>query len=242
VHGITYERLEDLVTATSALPPAPARVLRAAYTLAWFALLRPTELMLTPKHNQFDRARHLRAGDIQFWKQDARIHLGSETPPDRITVNVKQSKTDASRLGANILVGSTRTVACPVAAMWAYASAANLDPEGPLFPGLTYATMLPTTRRLLAIDAELYGMHSFRVGGAQAMALAGRSIAYIMSRGRWKTLQSVCRYVTAPDSTKAADSAAMAMTAAQRRLNPHVRHNGNNALPEGESLLPHAPY
>ena len=73
------------------------------------------------------------------------------------------------------------------------------------------------------------------------MALAGRSVAYIMSRGRWKSLESVCRYVTTPDSTKAADSAAMAMTAEQRRLHATARHNGNNALPEGESLLPHAP-
>ena len=241
VHGITYERLDALVAAASALPPTPARMLRAAYTVAWFALLRPTELMLTPKHNRFDRTRHLRAGDIQYWKGETRVRLGAGITPDRITVNVKQSKTDASRLGANILVGATRTPTCPVAAMWAYTSAAQLDPEGPLFPGLTYATMLPTTRHLLGVDAELYGMHSFRVGGAQAMALAGRSVAYIMSRGRWKSLESVCRYVTTPDSTKAADSAAMAMTAEQRRLHANARHNGNNALPEGESLLPHAP-
>ena len=57
-------------------------------------------------------------------------------------------------------------------------------------------------------------MHSFRVGGAQAMALAGRSFEYIMAKGRWKHLESVIRYVETPMHIRARDS--QMMTQAQR--------------------------
>ena len=112
-------------------------------------------------------------------------------------------------------------------------------PLGPLFPGLRYATMLTVTRHFIGEDSELYGMHSFRVGGAQAMALAGRSPTYIMSRGRWKHIESVCRYVEAPDDTKATDSEAMAKTKEQREHEATTgRGERTHYQSEGERLLP----
>ena len=51
----------------------------------------------------------------------------------------------------------------------------------------------------IGVEGYLYGLHSFRVGGAQALALSGRSVRYIMSRGRWKSPESVATYVAAPD-------------------------------------------
>jgi hypothetical protein len=217
-------------------------MLRAAYTLAWFALLRPTEYMLTPLHNRFDESRHMRAGDVTFWLGDNQLQPGDTRTPDRMRVNVKQSKTDASRLGANVVVGSTHTAECPVWAMWTYIGAWRPKSTGPLFPGLRYATMMKTTRHLLGEDSELYGMHSFRVGGAQAMALAGCSAVYIMSRGRWKCVESVSRYVEATESVKAADSAEMAKTARQRATgNRTDSWWKKHTQPEGERLLPQYP-
>ena len=56
---------------------------------------------------------------------------------------------------------------------------------------------------------HLYGVYSFRVGGAQALALAGRSVVYIMGRG------GVSRYVAPPSDTQCSYAKAMSTTAMQ---------------------------
>ena len=70
------------------------------------------------------------------------------------------------------------------------------SPHMPLFllagRPLTYTALVANMRTLLAEsgmaaqDLRLYGGHSFRVGGAQALAMAGRSTPYIMALGRWR--------------------------------------------------------
>jgi hypothetical protein len=241
VHGITYEDLETILANARARQGRSVSMLTAAYTLAWFALLRPTEYMLTPLHKSFDKTRHLRAGDVTFYKGLRELKVTDGDTPDRMVVNVKQSKTDWSRLGAKLVVGETRTINCPVRNMWEYRRKACPPPHGPLFPGLRYTTMLKVTRSYIGKNPELYGMHSFRVGGAQAMALAGRSATYIMSRGRWKNVESVSRYVEAPDETKAGDSAAMAKTRTQREHESRIRKGERTHYQsEGERLLPEA--
>jgi hypothetical protein len=54
---------------------------------------------------------------------------------------------------------------------------------------------MPRSAHTLAGFAMLrpteYMTTPFRVGGAQAMAIAGRSVAYIMAQGRWKHIESV---------------------------------------------------
>ena len=66
VHGITYDDLQRIMKAASQHPPGISLMLRASYSLAFYALLRPTEYMLTPRHSTFDECRHMRACDIQF--------------------------------------------------------------------------------------------------------------------------------------------------------------------------------
>jgi hypothetical protein len=131
-----------------------------------------------------------------------------------MTVNVKQSKTDHQRMGSTLLIGATRGRHCPVAYMQEYLRDAEPEHEGPLFPGLQYATMLKATRKAIRTDSDIYGLHSFRVGGAQALALAGCSYKYIMARGRWKHAESVIRYVETPAEVMAGDSRAMEMATA----------------------------
>jgi len=132
-----------------------------------------------------------------------------------MTVNVKQSKTDHQRMGAGLTLGATtdKTI-CPVEYMQQYLRHHKPPADGPLYPGLQYRTMLKTTRDLIKRDPELYGLHSFRVGGAQALALSGRSFEYIMAKGRWKHLESVIRYVETPMHIRIRDS--QMMTQAQR--------------------------
>ena len=69
-------------------------MLRSAHTLAWFAMLRPTEYMTTPLHKIFDHTRHMRAGDIQLFENDSKLHPESTRTATHMTVNVKQLKTD----------------------------------------------------------------------------------------------------------------------------------------------------
>jgi hypothetical protein len=157
----------------------------------------------------------MRAGDVQLYKGNTPLHAHSEQTATRMTVNVKQSKTDHQRMGAGLTLGATTdTAICPVRHMQQYLRHSKPPAEGPLYPGLQYRTMLKTTRALIKKDPELYGLHSFRVGGAQAMALSGRSFEYIMAKGRWKHLESVIRYVETPMHIRMRDS--QMMTQAQR--------------------------
>ena len=85
-------------------------------------------------------------------------------------------------------IGTTGDTTCPVTNAWNWYNTTNPDPNGPIFRGMRYPSMLRTLRRLTKGNPDLYGLsfrvHSFRVGGAQALALAGRTYGYIMSKGR----------------------------------------------------------
>ena len=212
VHGIDHRQLTELLGATRALTAKTAAVLlRAAYNLAWFGMLRPSEYMLTPAHAQFDPSRHMRAGDIELYDGLERLPHDSRREATHMTVNIKQSKSDWQRLGATLTIGAIGGIDCPVACMQTYMRAARPERTGPLFPGLKYQSMLTTLRKLIHKDGELYGLHSFRVGGAQALAMAGRSFEYIMARGRWKNVESVVRYVETPLEIRITDSRDMTL-------------------------------
>ena len=105
--------------------------------------------------------------------------------------------------------------------MWSYFKQAKPPAEGPLFVSdgyaLQYSSALKVLQMHIGVEGYLYGLHSFRVGGAQALALAGRSVRYIMSRGRWKSPESVATYVAAPDFVLANDAKDMSMTQRQRQ-------------------------
>ena len=221
VHGITYDVLQRIMKAATQHPPCISLMLRASYSLAFYALLRPTEYMLTPRHNKFDECRHMRACDIQFKHKGRTITTDALQTPDSYSVNIKMSKNDQTRGGCTALVGATSLSTCPVMAMWLYFKLAKPPAEGPLFTSkgcaLQYTSALKVLQWHIGDDGYLYGLHSFRVGGAQALALAGRSVRYIMSRGRWKSPESVATYVAAPDFVLAEDAKDMSMTQRQRK-------------------------
>ena len=109
VHGITFEILEKIVAAASRHEIDVTRMLTAAYTLAFYAMLRPTEYMLTPRHCTFDKNRHMRACDVTFYKRATRLTTTSTTRPNQDTINIKQSKADPDRVGAMPTIGATST-------------------------------------------------------------------------------------------------------------------------------------
>ena len=220
VHGLTYEKLGHIMTAADKLPKKTATMLQAAYTMAWFGMLRPTEYMLTPAHDTFDASRHMRAGDVTLCAHGEHIPHDSDAVATHMIINIKQSKTDWQRLGATLTIGATETKHCPVNCMQKYLRMKRLRRDEPLFPGLKYTTMLPMLRKLIGNKAELYGMHSFRVGGAQALAMAGRSFEYIMAKGRWKSVESVIRYVETPLEIRINDSREMMLRRAAPPTQP----------------------
>ena len=64
--------------------------------------------------------------------------------------------------------------------------------------GLRVAGMSQTER-------DGYAGHSFRIGAAQALALAGRSMEYTMAMGRWRCMESVLTYVHTPTQMRVQD-------------------------------------
>ena len=155
-------------------------MLRASYSLASYVLLRPTEYMLTPRHSTLDEYRHMRACDIQFKYKGQTITSDATQTPDSFSVNIKMSKNDQTRGGSNALIGATDLNTCPAKAMWSYSKQAKPPAEGPPFVSngyaLQYSPALKVLQMHIWVEGYLYGLHSFRVGGTQALALAGRSV------------------------------------------------------------------
>ena len=143
VHGLSAKHIHRMHRKASRYQTGPTEMLRSAHTLAWFAMLQPTEYMPTPAHKLFDRTRHLRAGDVQLFKVSKRLKATSNQTATHMTVNVKQSKTDHQRMGAGLTLGATSDRAtCPVRSMQHYPRTRKSPPEGPLYPGLQYTRML----------------------------------------------------------------------------------------------------
>ena len=152
------------MTAASSHRADIALMLRASYSLAFYALLRPTEYMLTPLHNAFDKTRHMRACDIQFHRNGTQLDLSSAHAPDSYRVNIKMSKNDQARDDATTMIGATHLATCPVAAMWAYFRHTRPAPDGPLFTSptglpLRYPSALKVLQMHIGADGYLYGLH-----------------------------------------------------------------------------------
>ena len=174
-----------------------------------YGLLRPGECV-PPTADGFDAAKHPTRANVQFYAQEELLHpsRGNSQKPTHMVFTVKHSKTDQERLTQDVVVGATSDMACGVAAMWRYmCGTSRKSQSAPLFMRgqavVTYTQMLSAVKAHVKaagpnVDPKMYGGHSFRIGGSQALAAAGRSITYIMSYGRWRCTESVLRYVKTP--------------------------------------------
>ena len=133
--------------------------------------------------------------DMHFGARNALKFSALSNNPDFI----KQSKADPDRIGAMPTIGATGTATCPVVAMWSYLEHTRPAPGGPLFVDRTatppqYPSALRVLQMHIGSTGHLYGLHSFRVGSAQALALAGRSVSYIMGL-IYVIATPICRYM-----------------------------------------------
>lgn len=154
----------------------------AASTLAFFGLLRVSEYTC-PLISSFDETTNLLVSDVKF-------------TPKAMLVFIKASKNDPFRVGCHLTIGSTSNFLCPRSAMLAFIGHRGLH-TGPLFTHKdgTYLTRARLATFLNSIfNSELINTHSFRIGGATALSLAGYTDAQIQIIGRWRS-NSFTRYL-----------------------------------------------
>jgi hypothetical protein len=154
-----------------AMPPA-------AVLLAFFGMLRVSEYT-APSIGHFDPGLHLTVDDVQIcWARQVAL------------ITLKSSKTDPFRVGVTLRIGVTHNALCPVHALLRFLVRRG-GRLGPLFlfadgRFLIRAHITDLLHRSLPFSRG-FNTHSFRRGGASALAAAGQSPYVIQTLGRWKS-------------------------------------------------------
>ena len=166
-------------------------------TLCFFSFFRLGEL-LSPTNTKYDASSHLSFEDVA---------VDSHSSPSLVKIHLKTSKTDQERKGADVYVGKTGDILCPVSALLTYLAAKGALP-GPLFQlqdrtPLTKDYFIQKFRAALTnigLEASQYAGHSFRIGAATTAAEKGIEDSLIKAMGRWKSQAYLTYIKTAPDT------------------------------------------
>lgn len=154
---------------------------KAAYLLAYFGLLRVSEIVFT---NQLQANRPLLQSDVQI-----------ETGSRALLVSIRVSKTNQYGAPTTLRIpASGNQDFCCVTAMQKYFS---LRPTGAyyLFSHINgspltrsqFSGILAKAIRTLGLSTHSYLSHSFRIGRATVLASQGVPIETIKKLGRWKS-------------------------------------------------------
>ena len=161
----------------------------AATLLAFFGMLRISEYT-TPSPRCFDPHAHLSINDISF---NFRRRM--------LSVRIKASKTDPFRQGMTLRIAFNFSPLCPGLAMLRYFRS-RTGTDGPLFifcsgDFLTRAHLSDLLR--YAFPTQQVTTHSFRRGGASALAAWGVPQYTIQILGRWRS-DAYIRYLQVDDN------------------------------------------
>ena len=181
-------RLQDALGELG-LPAVDAAAFRAIFSLAFFAMLRPGEVLVggDPNHT-------IRLGHVVVQR-------------DRLSLTLPSSKTSSIPFNT-VLVARPDLSTCPVRAMRQYL---QLRPPGRPADYLFVASLSrPLTTRSLnhtlklagsvaRLDASRLTGHCFRIGGATHGAQCGMSELQLSEAGRWSS-SAVRRYLRRPVS------------------------------------------
>lgn len=165
--------------------PASAATVKAAQSLAFFALTRIGEI--TAAKTLFDAARNMTRGDVK-------IHRDSNGR-EFLSVRIKNSKTALWGQHQVIAVYATGCSMCPVAAIRHLTTVQPAPDNAPIFTlrngdPLTREAFVTMTREVLRLhghEASTIMSHSFRKGGATRLAMAKVPEYVIKAAGRWKS-------------------------------------------------------
>ena len=130
-----------------------------------------------------------------------------------------RSKCDQFGRGVDVIVGHTDTRICPVAAVVSYI-ALRQDQSGPFFinshgVAVTKSWLVQQVRTILAglgLPQGEYVGHSFRIGAATSVALAGVEDSTIQALGRWQS-SAFLQYIRMPREQLATISRRLALAA-----------------------------
>ena len=150
------------------LPRQDRRMLKAAFTLALFGLLRVGEFTAQSQSGS-SLGRQLRAKDVKL-------------SGDGVVIQLRKSKTDQLDRGCKVCVGVTGGPCCPVQSLMEYMQHSRSHTlERALFQfqagsPLTRSAFTTFLHRYLQdhqVNTQGYSSHSFRIGGATAAVAAG---------------------------------------------------------------------
>ena len=165
-------------------------MIRAAFALAFYGLLRVSEFT-SPRVAFWDPAIHLSRSDVVI------------LPPfTSLSLRIKASKTDPFLQGYTLRLVAFPHLTCPVTALRSYLRLPH-PPSGPLF---TFADGRFLTRAhvahillLVCFRTPLLSTHSFRIGGASALANSGVPLHVVQQLGRWRS-DTFLRYLRVSSS------------------------------------------
>ena len=160
-------------------------MLWAAAVVCFFGFFRSGEITV-PSVSAYDESVHLSWGDIAI--------DNPQSPTIMIRVKLKKSKTDQLGKGADIMIGRTDCVLCPVTAVLSYMMLRGSS-QGPFFrcndgQPLTKAKFIHHVREALQtarLPYSSFAGHSFRIGAATTAARVGVEDSTIRMLGRWSS-------------------------------------------------------
>ena len=170
----------------------------AAFNLAFFAFLRCSEFTYNSVR-KFRPSFDLSTDCIAF-------HPGLACP-QRMTVQLKSSKTDVYKRWQSLTIARTSPTHCAVSAMQEYFLLA-LPQQGPLFYFQSgnlltrgaVSHLLRDSSRVAGLPYQSLKGHSFRIGSASVAAAAGLPDWLIKVMGRWSS-DCYQLYIRTPQST-----------------------------------------
>ena len=154
----------------------------AAVTLGFFGFLRGSEY-LSPARHHFHRQRTLQLRHLT-------VHR------NRLVVRIPASKTDQLGEGTSVIIDSTGTSVCAVAAMQAHLLSQHRAPDEPIFAYTdgNLLTAADLNRRLKEWCGAGTSTHSLRIGATTAAARAGLPTWQLPACGRWRS-DAYLRYI-----------------------------------------------
>lgn len=139
---------------------------------------------------------------------------------DYLIINVPRSKTDVYRLGQKVFVAKTNSSTCPYTLLLRYLSSANIKLGSDVYifrnvvffkskkcyslgtHRLSYSRFYELFKECLSFlgyDSSIYGLHSFRSGGATSLALGlsdnPSKERLLKLHGRWKSDHAKNMYI-----------------------------------------------
>ena len=197
---ITPAILQQLLSTIPQGQDIHKQIFRTAFTIATFGMLRCGEFTSTDTYSQL-RIRHIKL-----------ITEPQAQTPSRMQIYLPASKTEVFRHGVTVTLPCIceQSPTCPIhetVDMLSLYAKHNMPtkPEDPLFKfpdgrilsRADVGSMLSALCTAAKLPAHLYSGHSFRKGGATALAKHGAPDWMIQTLGRWKS-SSYKRYINTP--------------------------------------------